>query len=126
MPQSDGRSILTVLGGDRFEAYSAGLAPTEINPYTYMVMAEAGLDLAGQRSKSVDEYLGKILFQYLITVCDDADRNCPTIWPGVTNRLHWSFEDPAKFEGNEEAKLEKFREVRDLIQTRVKNWVENH
>ena len=55
----------------------------------------------------------KLLFQYLITVCDDADKNCPTIWPGVNKRMHWSFQDPAAFEGTEEDKLAKFREVRD-------------
>jgi arsenate reductase len=86
-------------------------------------MAEVGLDLAGQRSKSVDEYLGKELFQFLITVCDDADKNCPTVWPGVSQRMHWSFEDPAKFAGIEEEKLAKFREVRDQIQSRVREWL---
>jgi arsenate reductase len=115
-------AFLRVYGGDRFEAFSAGLQPTEINPFTYKVMAEVGLDLAGQRSKSVDEYLGKELFQYLITVCDDADKNCPTVWPGVSTRMHWSFEDPAKFEGSEEEKLAKFREVRELIRVRVRDW----
>lgn len=116
-------AFLRVYGGDQFEAFSAGLQPTEINPFTYKVMAEVGVDLAGQRSKSVDEYLGKELFQYLITVCDDADKNCPTVWPGVSTRMHWSFEDPAKFEGSEEEKLVKFREVRDQIQARIREWL---
>jgi len=109
--------------GDRFEVFSAGLEPTEINPYTYKVMAELHLDLAGHRSKSVDEYLGKKHFQYLITVCGDADKNCPAIWPGVVSRMHWPFEDPAKFEGDDEQKLEKFRELRDQIKQRVIDWV---
>ncbi len=116
-------AFLRHYAGDRFEAYSAGLVPVEINPFTYRVMTEVGLDLTGQRSKSVDEYLGKTLFQYLITVCDDADKNCPTTWPGVTKRMHWSFEDPARFEGTEEEKLAKFREVRDLIRQRIQDWV---
>lgn len=116
-------AFLRKYGGDQFEAFSAGLQPTEINPFTYKVMAEVGLDLAGQRSKSVDEYLGKELFQYLITVCDDADKNCPTVWPGVSTRMHWSFEDPAKFEGSEEEKLAKFRAVRDQIQARIREWL---
>ncbi len=116
-------AFLRLCGSDQFEAFSAGLQPTEINPFTYKVMAELGLDLAGQRSKGVDEFLGKELFQYLITVCDDADKNCPTVWPGVSQRLHWSFEDPAKFEGSEEERLAKFREVRDQIQHRVQEWV---
>jgi arsenate reductase len=108
--------------GNHFEAYSAGLEPTTIHPLTYRVMAEVGLDLAGQRAKPVSEYLGKVKFQYLVTVCDDADKNCPTVWPGVVSRMHWSFEDPAKFEGSEEEKLTKFREVRDQIRQRVLDW----
>lgn len=116
-------AFLRLYGSDQFEAFSAGLQPTEINPFTYKVMAELGLDLAGQRSKGVDEFLGKELFQYMITVCDDADKNCPTVWPGVSQRLHWSFEDPAKIEGSEEERLAKFREVRDQIQRRVQEWV---
>ncbi len=116
-------AFLRYYAGERFEAFSAGLVPTEIHPLTYQVMAEAGLDLAGQRAKSVDEYLGKGLFQYLITVCDEADKNCPTVWPGVSNRMHWSFEDPAQFVGSEAEKLNKFREVRDLIQKRIRDWV---
>ncbi len=116
-------AFLRLYGSDQFEAFSAGLQPTEINPFTYKVMAELGLDLAGQRSKGVDEFLGKELFQYLITVCDDADKNCPTVWPGVSQRLHWSFEDPAKFEGSEEERLAKFRAVRDQIRRRVQEWV---
>ena len=106
-----------------FEVHSAGLEPKGINPLTVQVMDEVGIDLSGQTSKGIESYLGKVHFQYLITVCDDADKNCPTVWPGVTNRMHWSFEDPAKFEGTEEEKLAKFREVRDLIEQRIKVWV---
>jgi arsenate reductase (thioredoxin) len=115
-------AFLRQIAGDRFEVFSAGLEPTEIHPLTYEVMAEVGLDLAGQRSKSVGEFLGKVMFQYLITVCDDADKNCPTVWPGVVSRMHWSFEDPAKFTGTLADKLEKFREVRDQIQQRILDW----
>ena len=109
--------------GDRFEAHSAGLEPKGLNPLTVKVMSEIGIDASGQESKGVDAYLGKVLFQYLITVCDDADKNCPTVWPGVNKRLHWSFQDPAAFEGTEEDKLAKFREVRDLIETKIKEWL---
>lgn len=108
---------------DRFEAHSAGLEPKGLNPLTVKVMDEVGIDVSGQTSKGVDRYLGKTLFQYLITVCDDADKNCPTVWPGVNKRMHWSFQDPAAVEGSEEAKLAKFREVRDLIEARVKAWL---
>jgi len=84
---------------------------------------EAGIDISNQTSKGIEMYLGKTLFQYLITVCDDADKNCPTVWPGVNTRMHWSFEAPAKFEGTEEEKLAKFREVRDLIEIKIRAWV---
>lgn len=108
---------------DRFEAHSAGLEPKGLNPLTVRVMEEVGIDLSGQTSKSVEVYLGKTLFQYLVTVCDDADKNCPTVWPGVSTRLHWSFQDPAAVEGTEAEKLAKFREVRDLIDQKIQNWL---
>jgi len=116
-------AFLRKYAGDYFEVYSAGLEPKGLNPLTIQVMEEAGFDMSGHRSKGVGEYLGKVLFQYLITVCDDADKNCPTVWLGVNQRLHWSFEDPARFEGTEEQKLAKFRQVRDLIDTRLKAWL---
>lgn len=115
-------AFLRKIAGDRFEVHSAGLEPKGLNPLTVRVMEEVGVDMSGHRSKGVGEYLGKVLFQYLITVCDDADKNCPTTWPGVSQRLHWSFEDPAAFEGTEEEKLAKFRQVRDLIAVRVREW----
>jgi len=110
-------------GGDQYEAHSAGLEPKGLNPFTVKVMDEIGVDIAGQSSKGVETYLGKILFQHLITVCDDADKNCPTVWPGINNRMHWSFQDPAAFEGTDEEKLAKFREIRDLIENKIKNWL---
>jgi arsenate reductase len=116
-------AFLRKYAGDRFEAHSAGLEPKGMNPLTIKVMEEAGVDMSGQSSKGVDTYLGKVLFQYLITVCDDADKNCPTTWPGVNQRLHWSFEDPAAFQGTDEEKLAKFRQVRDQIDEKIKVWI---
>lgn len=116
-------AFLRKYGSDRFEAHSAGLEPKGLNPFTVKVMQEIGIDVSGQTSKGVDTYLGKTLFQYLVTVCDDADKNCPTVWPGVGNRMHWSFQDPAAAEGTEEEKLAKFREVRDLIEVKIKGWL---
>jgi arsenate reductase len=86
-------------------------------------MDEVGLDISGYKSKGIETYLGKVLFQYLITVCDEAEKNCPTTWPGVNTRLHWSFEDPAVFQGTDEEKLAKFRQVRDQIDEHVKSWM---
>jgi arsenate reductase len=116
-------AILRKYGGDRFEVYSAGLEPEGIHPFTIQVMKERGYDLSAQYSKGVGEYLGKVLLQTLITLCDDAEKNCPTVWPGVNTRLHWAFEDPAAGQGTDEQKLAKFREVRDLVEKRVEAWL---
>jgi arsenate reductase len=116
-------AFLRGYGGDRFEVHSAGLKPQGVNPLTVQVMEERGYDLSLQESKGVEKYLGKVLFQYLIIVCADADGQCPTVWPGVSHRVCWPFEDPAAFEGSEEEKLAKFREVRDQIERRVMDWV---
>ena len=116
-------AFLRKYAGEHFEVHSAGLEPKGINPFTIQVMGEKGIDISGQTSKGIDTYLGKVLFQYLITVCDDADKNCPTVWPGVNQRMHWSFEDPATFQGTDEQKLEKFRQIRDLIEARIKSWL---
>ncbi len=116
-------AFLRAYGGDRFEPYSAGLEPDVINPFVYRVMEEAGFDLAGQSSKSVMDYMGKMHFGYLITVCSDAEARCPSVFPGVGQRLHWPFEDPAAFEGSEAETLAKFRQVRDLIAERIKAWL---
>jgi arsenate reductase (thioredoxin) len=72
-------AFLRKYAGEHFEAHSAGLEPAGLNPLTVKVMNEIGIDISSQEFKGVDTYLGKTLFQYLITVCDDADKNCPTI-----------------------------------------------
>lgn len=116
-------AFLRRYGSDQFEAYSAGLEPKGINPLTISVMEEKGFDLSGQRSKSVREFIGTLFIHQLITVCDQAEKNCPTTWPGVIKKMHWSFEDPAAFEGSDEEKLAKFREIRDQIEQKVHEWV---
>jgi arsenate reductase len=116
-------AFLRRYGGDRFEVYSAGLEPERgIHPLTLKVMQEIGFDMQGHYAKDIREYLGKVHFGYLITVCDRAEQSCP-IFPGMGVRLHWPFEDPAAFEGSEEEKLAKFREIRDQIEARVKAWL---
>src|SRR4030042_4727551 len=117
-------AFLRKYGGDEFEAYSAGLEPKSIHPYTERVMEEVGINLSGQRSKHIQEYMGKVHFGYLIIVCDEAERNCPTTFPGVGQRLHWSFEAPAAFVGSDDEKLAKFREVRGRIEQQIKEWLE--
>jgi arsenate reductase len=112
--------------GSHFNVFSAGLEPRGINPYTVRVMGEAGVDIRGQRSKDVKEYLGKEMFRYLITVCGNAEKNCPTVWPGMQEKLHWPLDDPAAATGSEEEVLAVFRRVRDEIEAKVKAWLAEH
>ncbi len=110
--------------GDRFEVYSAGTEPAaEIHPLARRVMAEKGIDLSRQRPKSYREFLGKIPVETVIIVCDGAAKACPSVWPGVIERLTWPTEDPAAFIGDEEATLEEFRRVRDELEARVLSWL---
>jgi arsenate reductase (thioredoxin) len=109
--------LLRHLSGDRFEAMSAGTEATHVRPLAIRAMEEVGIDISDQESKTLDQYLGE-LFDYVITVCDDANEACP-FFPGAQSRLHWSFEDPSRAEGSEEERLEVFRRVRDGIEARV-------
>jgi arsenate reductase len=116
-------AFLRTYASGKYEAYSAGLEPKEIHPLTQRVMDEIGIDISNQYSKALKDYMGKIHFGYLITVCSEADERCPTTFPGMGQRLHWDLEDPAKFRGSEEERLNKFREIRDQIKKKVQEWV---
>ena len=118
-------AFLRIYAGNRYEAYSAGLEPREINPLTIAVMEEQGFDMSEQYAKGLKEFLGQVHFSYLITVCSRAEAECPT-FPGMGIREFWPFEDPAAFEGTDEERLAKFREVRDAIEARVQEWIEEH
>jgi arsenate reductase len=109
--------LLRHLAGDRFGAHSAGTEATHVRPLAVRAMDEVGVDITGQESKTLERYLGEP-FDYVITVCDDANEACP-FFPGARNRLHWSFEDPARVEGSEEERLAIFRRVRDEIRERI-------
>jgi len=109
--------LLRHLAGDRFEALSAGTEATHVRPLAIRAMGELGVDISGQESKTLDRYLREP-FDYVITVCDDANEACP-FFPGAAERLHWSFEDPSKATGSEGERLEVFRGVRDRIRDRV-------
>jgi arsenate reductase len=117
-------AFLRKYGGDQFEVYSAGLEPEEIHPHTKRVMDEVGISLAGQYSKHIREYMGKVHFAYLIILCDEAEKNCPARFPGIARRLYWPFENPSDYKGQEDERLEKFKEVRDRIDRRIKSWLE--
>jgi arsenate reductase (thioredoxin) len=116
--------FLRKLGGNRFEVFSAGLEPKGIHPLTLKVMEEEGIDMVNQRSKHLDEYMGKIHFSYVITVCGNADKNCPAVFPGAGMRIHWDFNDPAAYDGSADEKIGKFREVRDKIRERIILWLD--
>jgi arsenate reductase len=109
--------------GDWLEAHSAGLEPKGINPYTVRVMEEIGIHLDGQRSKSVCEYMGTTHFDYLVTVCQHVEENCPTTFLGFGTKMHWALDDPAAFVGSPEDTLAKFRAVREQIGAAVRDWL---
>ena len=116
-------ALLRKYAGDNFEIHSAGLKPQGINPYTTRILEELDIDLSGHRSKNVSEYLGKAHFHYVITVCRYTEENCPRIFPGVNTQLNWEFDDPVTFEGSDEEKLQKFREIRTQIDQQIRVWL---
>lgn len=113
--------FLRAFGGDAYEAHSAGTQPSRVNPLAVEVMREVGIDISGQASKSVTEYLGQN-FGMIVTVCDNAKKQCP-IFPGSALREHWPFDDPAEAEGSNEQRLAVFRRVRDEISERIERFV---
>lgn len=116
--------LLRSYAGDRYEVYSAGLEPKGVNPYAVRVMDEKGIDISGQQSSSISEYMGHLNFAVLVTVCDHAEQNCPRAFLlGVGRHIHWSFEDPAQFVGTEAETLAKFRDVRDQIDDAIRRWL---
>lgn len=114
--------FLRALGDDRLSVSSAGITPTGLDPRTTQVMAELGIDISEHTSDQADRYL-QDHFDYVITVCDNAQENCP-VFPGEVKRLHWPFDDPAAVAGNDEEVLTQFRRIRDEIKAKVGSWLE--
>ena len=108
--------FLRAWGGDTFEVHSAGTQATEVRPEAIQVMADIGIDISGQHSKTIDRYLGQA-FDWVVTVCDRARQECPT-FPGAKHTGHWGFEDPSEVEGPE--RLEAFKRSRDEIGARLR------
>jgi arsenate reductase len=107
----------------RWQAFSAGTAPTgSVHPLAAQAMAELGIDISAQRSKSVDEFR-TTAFDLVITVCDDAAENCP-VWLGPDQRVHIGFPDPARAEGSQAEQLAVFRQVRDAIWQQIRAYLE--
>ena len=114
--------LLRAMAGQHFAVYSAGLEPRPIAAMTYQVMQEIGVDINGQRPKSLKDFLGREHFGHLITVCDKAESACP-VFPGVSNRQHWPLNDLSKVEGPEEEQLAAFRETRDKLIAKISVWL---
>ena len=116
-------AFLNQICGEEFEAQSAGLEPGTLNPIVMEAMQEAGIDISGNPTKSVfDMFKSGKLFHYVITVCDETSaERCP-IFPGVTQRLHWSFPDPSALQGTHEEKLARTCEMRDEIKATFEAW----
>ncbi len=114
-------AFLRVKAPDKFEAFSAGVNPTFINSSTIEVMSEIGIDISGQYSKSVNEYLDKD-FEYVVTVCDNAKKICPVFY-AKHKKIHWNLPDPAQIQGTREKRLEAFRRVRDKIEEKITQFI---
>lgn len=115
--------LLRHFAGDRFEVASAGVSPTQVRPEAVTAMREIDVDISHHHSKSVDEFTGQE-FDFVITVCDNANEQCP-VFPGKTERIHWSFDDPAAAVGDEESRLAVFRRVRDEISQKLRVFIDS-
>jgi arsenate reductase (thioredoxin) len=115
-------ALLARYGGSDFEVRSAGTEATRVNPDAVRVLAEAGIDWSGARSKVITEFLEQ-RFDYVITVCDRARETCP-VFPGSTNTLHWSLDDPSGVRGTDEERLAAFRRTEQEIAARLRPFIE--
>ena len=113
--------FLRAYGAESYEVHSAGTKPSIVNPLAVQVMSEVGIDISGQRSKNVTEYLGQH-FPLVITVCNNAKEQCP-IFPGPCIREHWPFEDPAEATGTDAQRLDTFRRVRNEIGAKIRSLI---
>ncbi len=119
-------ALLRMHGGNKYEAYSAGVsAAGEIHPYAVQVMEEVGADMGGHHPKGLKTYLGRMGFNYLVIVCARAEQNCPAAFPGVGTRLVWIFDDPRNPDAPEEDRIERFREIRDEVELKIKDWLDH-
>ena len=116
--------LLRALAGDRFDVFSAGTLETYVRPQAIEALAEVGIDISHQRSKSQDEFAGQP-FDYVITVCDSAREHCPH-FPGPAKRIHWSIDDPAFVGRSEEERLDAFRGARDELRSRLEDFIKEN
>jgi arsenate reductase (thioredoxin) len=120
-------ALMNKVCGEFFEAKSAGLEPGTLNPLAVKVLFKLGIDISDIKTQSVfDVWKSGQMFQYVITVCSEAEaQGCP-IFPGVTTRLHWPFADPSKFTGSEDERLAKTRSVLNQIHAKVDSFCDEH
>ena len=109
--------------GREVEACSAGLKPSDVHPMTVRVLAERGIDTTGLHAKGIDLFLGKVAIHHAVVVCDRAQQHCPRLYPFCLRMHYWPFDDPVATEGTDEQKLARFREVRDHIDARIRQWI---
>ena len=114
--------LLRAAAGDRFDVYSAGTEATFVRPDAIAAMSELGIDISGQQSKTLVQFLPE-RWDHVITVCDDANEACP-VFPGMVARDHWSLQDPSKATGTPEERLAVYRRVRDDLSARVSDFIE--
>jgi len=115
--------LMRKMGGNNFEVASAGISPTQVRSEAVEVMKEIGIDISQHLSKDVDRFVADN-FDYVITVCDNANERCP-VFPGHAKRIHWSFADPAQVEGDEATRLSAFRNIRDQIKQRIATFIDS-
>ncbi|WP_085812542.1 arsenate reductase ArsC [Geoanaerobacter pelophilus] len=119
-----GEAFLKQAGGERFEVQSAGIEPGRLNPIVVQAMKEVGIDISGNATKQVSDFIeAGVIFDYVITVCDETSaERCP-LFPGKAQRLHWGFPDPSVLQGTDEEKLQSIRAIRDDIKKKVESWI---
>ena len=118
-----GEGLLRHLAGNRVDVFSAGRAPSSVNPFAQRAMRERGIDISAHSSDHLNQYLDRE-FDYVITVCDSAADNCP-LFPGRAMRIHWSFPDPAAVEGDDDVVLQSFVSVRDRLEIKLREWLKS-
>jgi arsenate reductase len=107
--------------GDSYIAYSAGTEATHVKPLAIKVMNEIGIDISHHHSKTLNTF-AELSFDYVISLCDDADKKCPLFFGGI-QRVHLGFDDPSQIKGPEEEVLPEYRRVRDEIRQRLKQFL---
>ncbi len=116
-----GEGLLREMAGDNFEVFSAGVEPSKVHPMSILVMEELGIDIRGQTSDDVNDFLDAGI-DVVISVCDHAAQTCPT-FPGQVERIHWSIKDPFHGWSVDESKLPDYRRTRDDLKSRIEGFI---